>query len=292
MAWPSAVAAHQTATANQYNGLLAAVQAWGGNVDAGGYTLANLAGLAVAANAVLDVSAGGFGIKGAVAIGGVDAAAQALTINTSDGQWFALAKKVSANPYLASSTNVLRMQSTDNSRALAFSLLPGQPEQITAASNTLRFFSTALAVDGDSTFAGKLTSAALTVTNAANITLGANWQNWTPTITTDQAGTTPTGVSWLAREYLRIGPIVFFSIAVTFALTSASYTYIYFTLPAVGPENGFFLASAAGFVNVPANPPFVPLRVFIQVPATLGVQPVPISAASATYSLAGFYRVA
>ena len=47
MAWPSPVIAGQPSTASQYNALLNAVQHWGGNVDAGGYAITNLAGFSV-----------------------------------------------------------------------------------------------------------------------------------------------------------------------------------------------------------------------------------------------------
>lgn len=43
MAWPSTVVAGQTATAGQYNALVAGLQTWGGDVDAGNYSLKNVA---------------------------------------------------------------------------------------------------------------------------------------------------------------------------------------------------------------------------------------------------------
>jgi hypothetical protein len=43
MAWPNTVVPGQTATAAQYNALVAALKTWGGDVDAGNYSLRNVA---------------------------------------------------------------------------------------------------------------------------------------------------------------------------------------------------------------------------------------------------------
>jgi hypothetical protein len=43
MAWPSTVVPGQTATAAQYNALVAALKTWGGDVDAGNYKVSNVA---------------------------------------------------------------------------------------------------------------------------------------------------------------------------------------------------------------------------------------------------------
>jgi hypothetical protein len=45
MGWPSPVSAGTATTAGQYNGLLNAVQHWQGDVDAGGFSLLNAAGI-------------------------------------------------------------------------------------------------------------------------------------------------------------------------------------------------------------------------------------------------------
>lgn len=48
MSWPAPVQAGEASTANQYNALLENLQTWGGDVNAGGYALTNLATLTVA----------------------------------------------------------------------------------------------------------------------------------------------------------------------------------------------------------------------------------------------------
>lgn len=45
MAWPATVNPGDTATAAQYNALVAALKVWGGNVDGGNYALTNVASI-------------------------------------------------------------------------------------------------------------------------------------------------------------------------------------------------------------------------------------------------------
>jgi hypothetical protein len=229
MAWPSPVVAGQTATANQYNALVTAVQTWGGDVDAAGYALKNLGSLVINANGFIDVSAGGFSIKGPVNLTGIEG--NGLTATAGDAATISLYTKSGQNPALVSSKSVVEVRSADPSRLIRLSAVPGQEEFIQPASGRIRLAGS-IDVDTDAVLGGKLTAAAAQFTNAANLTFGNNWQSLGINSVTATGTMTVTGVIFTTQQYLRIGPIVFFEIQMTCNLGgTASNTVFINNLP-------------------------------------------------------------
>jgi hypothetical protein len=53
--------------------------------------------------------------------------------------------------------------------------------------------------------------------DAINITLGSNWQNWTPTVT-GSGSMTISALTINEAQYLRLGPLVFFKFYITFTM--------------------------------------------------------------------------
>lgn len=233
MSWPSPVAVKQAATANQYNALLASLQTWGGQVDAANNTIKNLGGFSFAAAAVLDATAGGLTILGGLKVTVAAATNIGLTVTSADAsRTMQLFIANGAAPALLSSTSnfALRTSSTDT-RAIIFSFVAGAEEFIATTSGRLRF-TVPLDVDTDIVAGGKVTAASLTVTNSANIVIGANWVSWTPIFTASGAMAV-SGVNLLDAQYLRVGPWVFFKIYVAFTLGGTADQAVYASLPVI-----------------------------------------------------------
>lgn len=70
----------------------------------------------------------------------------------------------------------------------------------------------------------------LNIGNAANVSFGSNYQNWTPALSASGAMTI-SGLSIQESKYLRIGPLVHFTLTATFNLGGAASTTIFITLP-------------------------------------------------------------
>jgi hypothetical protein len=250
MAWPSPVVAGQTATANQYNALVTAVQTWGGDVDAAGYALKNLGSLVINQNGSIDVSAGNFSIKGPVNLTGIEG--NGVTATAGDAAAISLYTKSGQNPALVSSKSVVEVRSADPSRLIRLSAVPGQEEFIQAISGRLRLAGS-VDIDTDAVLGGKLTAAAAQFTNAANLTFGSNWQNWTPTFGAS-AGMTLTGIAIIYARYLRIGPIILFALRINGTIGGTLGNYVSISGPPLGnafPSNtvGTCLIQQAGILG-------------------------------------------
>jgi hypothetical protein len=245
MAWPSPVVAGQTITANFTNALLQSISQWGGDVDAQGYALKSVGKLILNANGSIDASAGGVGIKGPIKITNLED--DGLTLVAGDGRTFKLSVKSGAVPKVTTSTQTLSYFSTDLSRFLSFDVTPGQPERIGTGSGRLRFNAVGIDVDSDSTFAGKVTAAALNVTNAVNLTFGTNWQTWTPAFAGAGSGgpMTVTLASIQGANYLRIGPFVIVQFYSSVTLGGTPSNGVSVTLPVVSA--GGVAQTLAGF---------------------------------------------
>ncbi len=238
MAWPATVSPHQAASAAQYNGVVLAIQTWQGDVSAGGYKLTNCGGITLAANGVLDVSAGGSNIKGALAIA---ADPVPLTVSTAGGVSLQLyTGGGAANPQLRSSSGgvVISSQAASITRAVRIVAIEGQEEFLLASSGRLRIAGS-LDIDTDVVAAGKVQAATLNITNPANITLGANWVTWTPTLTPDAAMTLG-AISFADAQYLRVGALLFFKLNCTFTVggTPGTFVGISVPVPVVGAPSG------------------------------------------------------
>lgn len=100
-------------------------------------------------------------------------------------------------------------------------------------------FDSNISVGGTSIVGGVATfNSGATFNAPANITFGSNWQTWTPTLTANAGTLTPT--AWYYNYYIRIGPLVFFSIRFAFN-ASAAFGYFYVTMPVTGftPSNNY-----------------------------------------------------
>lgn len=89
------------------------------------------------------------------------------------------------------------------------------------------------------TFCGMSFDGMVNFYTASNLTFGPNWQaNWTPTLTANAGTITPTG--WYYTGWMRIGPLVFYSIRFSFN-ASAAFNYLYATMPVTGytPGNNY-----------------------------------------------------
>jgi hypothetical protein len=252
MAWPSPVTAGQTATANQYNALVTAVQTWGGDVDAAGYALKNLGSLVINANGSIDVSAGGFSIKGPVNLTGIEG--NGVTATAGDAAAISLYTKSGQNPALVSSKSIVEVRSADTSRLIRLSAVPGQEEFIQPASGRLRLASS-VDVDTDLSLGGKLTVGGATQFSAPqSISFGSNWQTWTPSITA-LSPMTFTGTGYLLNVYIRIGPLLFFHLSFQGNLSGTASGQINFSLPVLftGPYAQIYGSGNVGSGNSQTN---------------------------------------
>lgn len=248
MAWPSTVAPHQAASAAQYNGIVLAIQTWQGDVSAGSHKLTNCGGITLAANAVLDVSAGGINIKGALALAADPVPLTVSTLGGTSLQFFT--SGTALNPQIRSSTGglIITSQAATITRNLRISVVEGAEEFLQALSGRLRIASNSLDVDLDVVAAGKLQGASLNITNPANITLGSNWTNWTPVITAS-GGMVLSAVTVQNAQYLRVGALLFIYLQLSFTVGGTPDLVVYASLP-VAPLINSVLAST--FFATPA----------------------------------------
>jgi hypothetical protein len=144
MSWPSYVQPGQDIVAQQYNALVDALALWGGQVDAGGYSIKNLAGVTLAANATLDISAGGFKVTGdwsttgklSVNYSGADGIG--LSVATPGGPVLNVVTGAGVtNPQLRSSTGSVVVACADGSRTIRLNATAGQQEAITTTTGRL-----------------------------------------------------------------------------------------------------------------------------------------------------------
>jgi hypothetical protein len=170
MAWPSYVTDGEVATAAQYNALVDSDASWGGSVNAGGYIVTNLASIVAAPSAVLDVSAGGFSIKGDVAASGKWTVTSnptdgfPLTVSTAGGPSFNVLTGAGAlHAQIRTSDGwLLVAQAGDSTRAIRLIAPPGQQESINTVSGRLTITG-GLDVTADITAGSVAISGAVTV---------------------------------------------------------------------------------------------------------------------------------
>jgi hypothetical protein len=290
MAWPATVSPHQAASAAQYNAAVLAIQTWQGDVSAGGHKLTNCGGITLAANGVLDISAGGSSIKGALAIA---ADPVPLTVSTAGGPSLQLyTGGGAAHPQLRSSSGqiLVTSQAASITRSVRINASEGAEEYLAPQSGRLRVVGS-FDVDTDVVAGGKLQGASLNVTTPANITLGANWTNWTPTITAS-ASMTVSSVTITDAQYVRFGPFMFFKFYVSFVLGGTLDNTVFVSQPPVALV-GLLSAFSCWLQNIS----MVGTYPFAGVGYAQGVQlclrPAQgINFAAATYaaSCSGFYR--
>lgn len=250
MAWPSTVAPHQAASAAQYNGITLAIQTWQGDVSAGGHALTNCGGITLNANAVLDVSAGGAQLKGALAIA---ADPVPLTVSTAGGPSLQMFTGGGvAHPQLRSSSGqiLITSQAATITRSLRINASEGGGEYLAPQSTRLRIVGS-LDIDTDLVAGGKLQGANLNITNPANITLGSNWTNWTPVITAS-GGMVLSAVTVQNAQYLRVGALLFIYLQLSFTVGGTPDLVVYASLPVAPLINSvlastFFATPAAGW---------------------------------------------
>jgi lysophospholipase L1-like esterase len=94
-------------------------------------------------------------------------------------------------------------------------------------------------------------SSALSITAPENLTLGAGWLNYTPTITAG-GSMTVSGVTIMDAQYCRLGPIIFFKVYASFSLGGTAHSAVFVTLPVaqVGtlqPIDGYMAPFGAGW---------------------------------------------
>jgi hypothetical protein len=254
MAWPATVASNQNATAAQYNALVSALQLWGGQVDAGNNTIKNLGGFVLSANAVLDASAGGLALNGDLKIN-AGADGNALTLASAGGHSLTFFTGGSTpNAQLFTDTGQLTLRSADSTRSIRFAVTAGAEEYLTTGSGRLRF-AVPVDVDTDVVAGGRVTAASLTVTNAANITLGSNWQSYTPVVSAS-GSMAVSGVAIQSAQWLRLGALLFVSVQVSFTLAGTADVNVYLTTPvamlsaAAAAVSAMFLTLASGASGV------------------------------------------
>lgn len=78
---------------------------------------------------------------------------------------------------------------------------------------------------GAATFTGSVA-----FSTPANISFGSGWQTWTPTITAS-GSMTVSSVTVQGAIYLRVGPIVYFTLEATFTLGGTASTTVYISPP-------------------------------------------------------------
>lgn len=252
-AWPATVNPHQQASAQQYNALLTSVQAWGGDVNASGFKLTNAGGVVFSAGANFDVSAGGMTFTGGINIK-APTTSIGLTVTSNDGArtlQCAVPNSGGAAPAILTSTSNFALHTAlGDTRGIAFNYPAGVEENISSSSGRLRF-AVPIDIDTDVVAGGKVQAATLNITSAAGITIGAGWSTWTPTITTNNAAMTITGVSVVDAQYFRVGPVLYFKVAFSFTLGGTMDFGVYCTLPVALVGN--YSALAAAFIQSPAG---------------------------------------
>jgi hypothetical protein len=291
MAWPSTVAPHQAASAAQYNGIVLALQTWQGDVSAGGHKLTNCGGITLAANAVLDVSAGGFNIKGGLHTT-TDGNNIGLTVTSSDAartlqMYVPPAGATPAGTAMVSSNGQFVLRTPDTSRGVVFSFVAGAEEYISSNSGRLRL-ANSVDVDVDLVAGGKLQGASLNISNPANITLGANFVNWTPVITPN-APMTLVSTSLEHAYYLRIGPVVFFSFGMVLVFGGTAAAGFSVSLPLAALDSFSHVCSGLIFQNAllnisSAQQSGAAVNIFSNTALALGV--------NTSVRVEGFYKVA
>ena len=217
MAWPSNVVGGQGALASDFNGLVSALQVWGGNVSAADYSLFDLLGLGLhTGNAGwqefrLQAVAGGAPSSDVLALqanartdaGGSDAWGNVLTVSTAGALTIAASSAWNGAVTFGAGVN-----------------LNGQTLGGAAT------FSGALIFNGALTLGN-----AVTFSSAAAINFGGNWQSWAPSVTGGGSMTVSVNSVNLA-QYLRIGPIVHFELHCSITLGGTASNVVLFTLPA------------------------------------------------------------
>jgi hypothetical protein len=242
MAWPSTVIPGQNATANQYNAVVGNLQTWGGDVDAAGHVLKNVGGLALSGAVTIDATQYPFAITGGMKVTAALASNVGITVSSADAartvQLYAPPAGGSAPAIFSSTSNFAIRTTAADTRAIVFSVVAGAEEFISTTSGRLRV-AVPLDADSDVISGGKVQGASLTVTNAANISFGGNWANWTPTLTAS-GSMTISGVTITDAQYLRVGPLVFFKLVCAFTLGGTLDLQVNATppVPVVGVYSG------------------------------------------------------
>lgn len=128
------------------------------------------------------------------------------------------------------------------------------------------------------------TTGAVTFSHPESIVFGANWQNWTPSVT-GSGSMTVSGVTINMAQFLRIGPICFFEASITLTTGGSPANAVLFSppLPLAGPGGGILFANIQGSAGSAAFSTISSLYVNLSGGANfvLGVQ---------TMYVSGFYR--
>ncbi len=291
MAWPSNVTGGQGALASDFNGLIAALQVWGGDVSAAGFSANDLLVLgmhtgnaswqefrlhAVAgANVSSDVYA--LEVNARAGAGSADAWSNVFSVTALTGA-VAFTPPVTFNGIptfsAASSGGVgsaqIKVSPGQASLDLWNNTTSGSPAP--AGGSRWRLFADNVGGGGgnltfgfydvaNSRVAGGfdnsgylVASAGFTCSNAANMNFGGNWQAWPASIAASGSMTVSAVTVDLAR-YIRLGPLVHFFFKANFNLGGTSSTTLYISLPvpAASLTDYMLVVARLTFPNVVGN---------------------------------------
>jgi hypothetical protein len=87
-------------------------------------------------------------------------------------------------------------------------------------------------------------SVGLNIGNAANVNIGSNWQNWSPSVTSFMS---LSGISIADAQYLRIGPIVYVKFDISFTCGGSAADRVFVSLPVAPVGNPQIQYAAISF---------------------------------------------